>query len=144
VAYYGLGIESQEANRTNFRFKETYVDGNLDIRPFSRLPIKGRVGYEQWNTMEGSGSYPSIEQGFNEQTAPGLGMSPGYVHTEFSAGIDWRQSPGFTRRGGFYGATIHDNRNRAEAGFTVRDSAGETWFLAFDPKSNLEAAVPPL
>src|SRR4051794_40333299 len=28
----------------------------------------------------------------------------------------------------------------AAPGFTVRDSAGETWFLAFDPKSNPEAA----
>jgi hypothetical protein len=26
------------------------------------------------------------------------------------------------------------------AGFTIRDSAGETWFLAFDPKSNPEGA----
>jgi hypothetical protein len=28
----------------------------------------------------------------------------------------------------------------AAPGFTVRDSAGETWFIAFDPKSNPEAA----
>jgi hypothetical protein len=29
----------------------------------------------------------------------------------------------------------------AAPGFTVRDSAGETWFLAFDPKANPEAAT---
>ena len=29
----------------------------------------------------------------------------------------------------------------AAPGFTVRDSAGETWFLAFDPKSNPEAST---
>ena len=26
-------------------------------------------------------------------------------------------------------------------GFTIRDSAGETWFLQFDPKSNPEGAT---
>ena len=32
------------------------------------------------------------------------------------------------------------DRRRAP-GFTLRDTAGETWFIAFDPKSNPEATT---
>ena len=31
-----------------------------------------------------------------------------YLHTQGTVGIDWRTSPGYTRRGGFLGATLHD------------------------------------
>ncbi len=36
---------------------------------------------------------------------------------------------------------IHAKTEGAAPGFTIRDSAGETWFLAFDPKSNPEGAT---
>jgi hypothetical protein len=38
-------------------------------------------------------------------------------------------------------AVIHAKTEGAAPGFTIRDSAGETWFLAFDPKSNPEGAT---
>jgi len=30
------------------------------------------------------------------------------VHSQGTVGVDWRTSPGYTRRGGFYGITLHD------------------------------------
>jgi outer membrane translocation and assembly module TamA len=44
-------------------------------------------------------------------TAPGLGLDPSYIHSIVGAGIDWRQSPGYTRRGGLYAVTLNDYRN---------------------------------
>ena len=38
-------------------------------------------------------------------------------------------------------AVIHAKTEGAAPGFTIRDGAGETWFLAFDPKSNPEGAT---
>jgi hypothetical protein len=111
VAYYGLGMSSSKDERTNFRFQETYADGNAVFRPARWLPIKGTLAYEKWDTMEGKGSFPSIETSHTPQTAPGLGADPKYVHTYVSAGIDWRQSPGYTRRGGLYEVTFHDYHN---------------------------------
>ena len=73
--------------------------------------IKGTLAYEHWNTLEGTGGDPSIETRYTAATAPGLGAEPGYVHTEISSGIDWRQSPGYTRRGGLYEVTFHDYEN---------------------------------
>ena len=111
VAYYGLGMSSKPEDRANFRFKQTYLDGNADFRPRRWIPIRASLGYEQWNTEQGTGSDPSIETRYTPQTAPGLGADPGYVHTKVSAGIDWRRSPGYTRTGGLYEVTFHDYRN---------------------------------
>jgi hypothetical protein len=59
-------------------------------------------------TDEGRGSAPSIETRYNAFTAPGLGANPKYVHSQATAAIDWRMSPGYTRRGGYYGVTLVD------------------------------------
>jgi hypothetical protein len=140
VAFYGLGTSSKEENRANFRFQETYVDGFVDFRPRRWIPIAATVGYEHWNTLEGKGSYPSIETRYNSQTAPGLGVDPGYVHTKVSGGIDWRQSPGYTRRGGLYEVAFHDYYNTGGGAYSFQKLTGEaiqylpllreTWVLA--------------
>ncbi len=111
VAYYGTGIQSSLDDVSRFRFQETYADGHFVLKPVSWIPIKGSVRYEHWNTLEGEGADPSIETVYTPQTAPGLGADPNYIHSQLGAGIDWRQSPGYTRRGGLYYATLHDYNN---------------------------------
>jgi hypothetical protein len=108
VAYYGLGIKSSEADRANFRFQETYLDGHVVFRPWRWVPLTGSVRYEHWHTLEGEGDYPSIETLYTPETAPGLGSSPSFLHTKLGVGIDWRQAPDYTRKGGLYQATFHD------------------------------------
>jgi hypothetical protein len=140
VAYYGVGQNSEEEARTNFRFQETYLDGFVLLRPIRWLPVNGSVSYEHWDTMKGEGSDPSIETRYNTQTAPGLGADPNYIHTRVSAGIDWRQSPGYTRRGGLYEVTLHDYHNTNGGTYSFRKLDGEviqhvpllreTWVLA--------------
>jgi hypothetical protein len=140
VAYYGIGQESKENNRTNFRFQETYAEGYGEFRGVRWLPVKGSVAFEQWNTLSGEGSDPSIETAHTPQSAPGLGADVGYLHTKIAAGIDWRQSPGYTRRGGLYEATLHDYRHVSGGLYSFRRLDGEviqhlpllreTWVLA--------------
>jgi hypothetical protein len=108
VAYYGLGMGSSPDDRTNFRFKETYVGGGAKFRPIPWVVLDGQLNYENWNTEPGLGSAPSIETVYTPLTAPGLGADPMYWHTAATAGIDWRESPGYTRTGGYYGVTLHD------------------------------------
>jgi hypothetical protein len=111
VNFFGLGMKSQKENLSVYRFQETYTDANADLRLVRWFPIKGKVAYEQWDTKPGQGSNPSIETIFNSKTAPGLGSDPRYIHSTFSTGFDWRQSPGYTRRGGLYEAALHDFHN---------------------------------
>jgi hypothetical protein len=140
VAYYGVGQGSKEEDRTNFRFQETYAEGKAEYRPIRWLPVKGSLAFEQWNTLEGEGSDPSIETRYTPQTAPGLGADPGFMHAKISAGIDWRQSPGYTRRGGLYEVTLHDYYNTNGGLYQFQKLDGEviqhiplfreTWVLA--------------
>ena len=49
-----------------------------------------------------------------------MGEKITYIHTQGAIGFDWRTSPGYTRRGGYYGVTVHDYMDRDEDfGFDV-------------------------
>jgi hypothetical protein len=140
VGFYGLGQQSEKADRANFRFQQTYLDGTVNLRPRPWLFFIGGSGFEHWNTLSGQGSDPSIETKYTPVTAPGLGADPSYIHSVAAAGIDWRQSPGYTRRGGLYGVTFHDyhNTNGGLYNFQRLDAEvvqhvpllRETWVLA--------------
>jgi len=140
VGYYGLGTNSQQEARANFRFQETYLDGHAVFKPVRWVPLKGSVAYEHFNTAEGQGVAPSIETRYTSQTAPGLGADPTYLHSQLSAGIDWRQAAGYTRKGGLYQATFHDYRNNNGGVYSFQRLDGdliqhvpllrETWVLS--------------
>jgi hypothetical protein len=70
--------------------------------------LEGAFTLEDYTLKSGQGRYPSIETVHTPATAPGLGASPTYLHSELAAGIDWRTSPGYSRKGGFYGVRWHD------------------------------------
>ena len=63
-----------------------------------------------------------------------------YLHTQGTIGLDSRTSPGYTRRGVFLGATLHDYRDSDKVfGFQFAEYEGiahlpilrETWVLSF-------------
>lgn len=63
-----------------------------------------------------------METVYTPDTLPGLGATVRYLHTQGTVGFDWRTSPGYTRRGGFYGVTLHDySDNDKEFGFQQVD-----------------------
>ena len=140
VPFYGLGMKSSQDDRTSFRFQETYADGHVAFRPVKWFVTTGSLAYEHWEVKEGEGSFPSIETQHTAQTAPGLGVSPSFVHTQGSAGIDWRRSPGYTRTGGLYEMTFHDYHNTSGGTYSFQKLTGEviqhvpvlreTWVLA--------------
>jgi len=140
VGYYGLGTNTQREARANFRFQQTYLDGHALFKPVRWIPLKGSVAYEHFNTAQGQGSFPSIETRYTPQSAPGLGADPTYLHSQLSAGIDWRQSEDYTRKGGLYQATFHDYRNNNGGIYSFQRLDGdviqhipllrETWVLS--------------
>ena len=107
VAFYGLGIDSPQ-DRSNYRMKQAYAGGDLLFRPGGYVVLGAGAAYEDYTLEEGAGTAPSIEEIFTPETAPGLGASPSYVRTQASAGIDWRPSPGYARRGGLYQVTYYN------------------------------------
>jgi outer membrane protein assembly factor BamA len=106
VAFYGLGMDSPQ-DGTNFRMKQTYVGGDLTARPLPWARAGVGLTYEDFSLESGTGSTPSIETVHTPASAPGLGVSPTYLHLTASAGLDTRPSPGYARSGGLLGLTYH-------------------------------------
>jgi len=140
VPFYGLGMKTEKDDQTSFRFQQTSADGHMTLKPKTWAVIRANLAYEHWETKPGQGSLPSIEERFTPVTAPGLGSDPSFVHSQFSAGIDWRQSPGYTRRGGLYEVALHDYHNMSGGAYNFQRMTGEviqhvpllreTWVLA--------------
>jgi hypothetical protein len=111
VAYHGLGIDSPE-DGSNFRMKQLYAGGNLGLRPVPWVVFGAGMMLEDFTLEEGQGADPSIETIHTPDTAPGLGANPTFLHATGSAGIDWRPSPGYARRGGLYEISYHNYADR--------------------------------
>ena len=141
VRFDGLGIDTSKDDRTNYRLQRPNASGLLTLRPTRRyLLLRGGVEWTKWSQEPGQGSFPSVETVYTPATLPGLGADPAYVHTQATVGFDWRTSPGYSRRGGYYGITGHDYSDRDKAfGFQQVDYEAiqhfpvlrETWVFSF-------------
>jgi hypothetical protein len=105
IEYFGTGTATTPDAVSNFGLEQVYANALLEGRPTRVLRFHAGAGYESYDDRTGEGTSPSIEQ--IHLTAPGLGAAPTYIHLQGGAGIDWRTSPGYSRTGGFYGATLH-------------------------------------
>ena len=110
AAYYGLGMATSAAERFDFDFKETYARGNAELRNDWSV-LKGSVGLEAYIIGPSGTIDRSTEGSLTPEQAPGLGADPTYIHSLATAGIDTRTSPGYSRSGGYYAATIHNYTN---------------------------------
>ena len=113
VNFFGIGASAPQENRTNYGFTQPYLAATLEVFPTRKLlMLRGDVEVSQWKQGPASGDVTSVEQVYTPSTLPGLGASPVYLHTQGTIGIDSRPARGYTRRGGFYGVTVHDYTDR--------------------------------
>ncbi len=140
AAYFGLGNDTTQDARANYRWKQTVAEGLLELRPRKWFVLDGAVAYEDYTIEPGLGSAPSIETIYNPVTAPGLGSSPTYLHSQGTLGIDWRPFRSYARSGGFYGVTFHNYADSDDAlTFDKLDATliqhvpifRDTWVLSF-------------
>jgi len=110
VGFFGLGTpDTSQDDRVNYGFQQPYATARLDVRPTRKLLLFGTgVEFSQWNTMEGAGGFPSIEEVYTPETLPGLGASPTYLQILGTAALDSRDAAGYSRRGGYYGVTARN------------------------------------
>jgi hypothetical protein len=119
VAFYGVGPDTSKDDRTEYGFRQPRGLATLTFWPARRwLMLRGGLELSQWSLRPGEGTFPSADTVYTPQTLPGLGTKTTYLHSEGTVGFDWRTSPGYSRRGGFYGVTLHDYNDRdKEFGF---------------------------
>lgn len=106
LAYYGSGMETAVGDRTNARLQQAYAGGFLEGRPHRWIALRAEADVEHYTIKEGQGVHPSIETVHTPATAPGVGADISFLRVGGTAGFDWRRSPGYTRTGGYYGATL--------------------------------------
>src|SRR5262249_24074170 len=123
AAFYGLGMNSSLNNRADFDFQQPYGSGRLELWPTRRLlMLRGGLELSQLAVHPGEGNRPSVDAVYTPRTLPGVGAKTTYVHSQGTVALDWRTSPGYSRRGGYYGVTLHDYTDRdKQLGFNQVD-----------------------
>ncbi len=87
------------------------------------MSVGGSFGYLQARTGDGKNSnVPTTDEVFNEQDAPGLGLTTDYLRSSAFVDVDYRE-PLYARRGGWYRfqVTRFSDRNEGAWSFTRTD-----------------------
>ena len=101
--FFGLGSTSSVGARTSYALKSTDITaiGIYHLRRWMRIGTE--LGYFQPTIGRGTDkTLPSAELVFTDAEAPGLAAQPDFLHTTLFAEIDYRDSRGNPRSGGFY------------------------------------------
>ena len=140
LAFYGTGMETAVGDRTSARVRHTYAGGALRARPHRWIRLRAEADVERYVLGAGHGTHPSIETAHAAPAGPGLGAPLSFARVGGTAAFDSRSSPGYTKTGGYYGATLQAWVDRAAAHSFERLDVDlvqhvpllrETWVLAF-------------
>jgi hypothetical protein len=109
VGFYGIGTDTSVTDRANYAFEQPYAGARMTVWPTRRLfMMRGGIDLARWSLQDPIGRSPSVQTVYTPATLPGLGVVTTFRHTEATVGLDSRLSPGYARRGGFLGVTVHD------------------------------------
>jgi hypothetical protein len=138
VPFYGVGIGSDKDDRVSYGLKALEAGGTAAWKPVTWYRLGGGVSYRKYEDREGRGNHPSIET--IGSFVPAIFSNPQYIQSTAFTAIDWRQSPGYTRRGGLYSVTVNDFKDSDDQfGFRRLDGdfrqflplLKDQWVLAF-------------
>jgi hypothetical protein len=135
--FYGAGIDSLEANRTNYEYKGDEIQGRAVFRPRGWLRVGSRLSYLATSIDSGSDTrFPSIEQIFDDKSAPGLSVQPDFLYGDVFATVDTRDERGNARAGGLYAVTMrkYSDRTLDLYSFTQVDVLVQHFVPIFDKK----------
>lgn len=116
VSFYGLGPASDKASRFRYDYQPTDLTFNAAFKPAKWLAFSSGYSFVTIDTA-------SDAPGTLADAGPGLGESLRYNVTRGGVAIDWRTSPGYSTRGGFYRATWerHNETNSHPHSFDLQE-----------------------
>ena len=114
VPFYGIGNGSIKDDRVNYGLRSLQFGGSAAFKPASWFKVGAGLAWRRVEDREGLGTRPSIETRHASPTAPGLFTEIRYTDATVFAAVDWRESSGYTRRGGLYSVAVNDFRDRDE------------------------------
>jgi outer membrane translocation and assembly module TamA len=140
VPFYGVGNDTDKDDRVNYGLRMLQADAGAAFKPVWWYRIGGGVGVHRVEDREGRGSRPSIESFVGPLPAGGIFTETTFTRSRVFTAIDWRESEGYSRRGGLYSIALNDYRD-ADDRFNFRRVDAEIvqllpilkehWVLAF-------------
>ncbi len=143
VSYFGIGADSLESQRSEFRLRDTDYTGYGTVRANRWLSVGGRFGWMNAPTI--SASVGPFDRNFSDARVefpadPGMAAQASLLHGGATVEADTRDYPSRPTRGGFYraAAEMYTDRDlhqfsfrRYEAeGLQLLPIVGERWVLA--------------
>jgi Omp85 superfamily domain len=143
VNYFGVGPDSLESERSQYRLKNTDVIGYAVVQLARHVAVRGTFGRSSRPTLSSAtGSFkrgfPDARQVFSEE--PGVAEQTSFLHGDVSMTVDTRDYPGHPTSGGLYrgAAATYSDRDlhqfsfqRYEAeGLQMIPMAGDRWTFA--------------
>ena len=143
VDYFGIGPDSPEGARSQYRLKSTDVVGYAAYQANSWLSIGGIAGWLHQPTLSSptgpfQGDWPDTLHAFPHD--PGVASQPSFLHGSASIAADTRDHPGHPTSGGLYRAAVtsYADRDTGRSSFQRYDVEGlqivpvrgASWLLA--------------
>lgn len=123
VNYFGLGSNTLESERSEYRLKDTDVLGYGAFRATEWLSVTGRFGWLKKPTLSSptgpfDRDFPNALQVFAGE--PGVSDPTSFLHGDVGVAVDWRDHADYPRRGGLYRASAGLYSDRDLDQFTFR------------------------
>lgn len=141
-----FGVSNFSARGRETRYGLRWAEAGLQINTYTYRWLRFGAGA----SFVGTHSDKSRGPAFVDENLPGAGARVDLIDAHASAAIDTRESPGYTRRGGFYGATLHryqDPDGRYSFNRTELDARQfvpilhENWILALQARADVTKAA---
>jgi outer membrane protein assembly factor BamA len=145
MRFFGLGADSKPEDRTSYRYEAAHAQGEIRLSFTPWLSLGDEVGYLRTRISSGTDErYPSIEDVFTDEEAPGIEEPPRLAYTRFYFDVDYRDQPSNTRSGGRYlieWGFGYDQNPGGQFNYRRTDLFLEQVFPIFDKKRNFAVVM---
>ena len=116
VSFYGSGPDSSVDQRSRYDYKPLEIGGTATVRPGRYLYVIGGYSFLDINTTLDVPRFRPAEM-------PGIDRALTFQVARATVAFDWRTSPGYSTRGGFYRATMerHHESGGRPFSFTTKE-----------------------
>jgi hypothetical protein len=98
--FFGIGPDSARSDLVTYGLRQTIIGGSAALRPTSWLTVRGAADY--LHPHIDATADDSIDDRFDDSTAPGLDEQPQFMRYEGALDVNFREPRGNPRAGGRY------------------------------------------
>jgi len=130
--FFGLGPDSNRADRSDYGIRTNHVGGRAGVRPVDALLVGGGLEYLQPRLGAGNGSeLPDVPDIFDPSEIPGFETQSNFLRSDAFIEVDYRE-PRNARQGGWYRLDYSHYDDRKAGTYTFnRFDADVRQFIGF-------------